>query len=462
MHAPRLPLLFALAATLHTANPQPNELRAADLPPNTQFPYTAYVTAEAVVRSGPGATYYSTATARRGEAVEVYRHEPGGWCAVRPLQASRSLVAASQVRRLGDGLGEITSDRAVVRVASGLSDSRSVSQVILTRGEVVQLAGASDDAPKWVAIEPPPGEFRYIAAGKLSREGPDAARAAPVGANGWKPQASAPLPLGKAPAGSKAANGDGFAHLTAPAAHPEPTTEPLSIVPGSPADKLAQQAVAPAASPEASPVRVRLPGMPLPRKAVPMSGELARDIESVELRLSAIVVGPKQQWDFGDVRAAAAGLLIDARSPEEKACVQELLDRIELFSAARQPPQAADSGAAYAGTPLGADPASPVTGAQADIRSRAAADLAPGDQAKYDAVGRLRPVVSRRENAPRYALVDESGDVVSFVTAAPDLNLQPYLGRRIGVSGRRGFMPEFRKAHVAANRVTPLTGSVLR
>ncbi len=458
MHAHRPSLLIALVALLPA-----DDLRGADQLAKTQFPYTAYVTAEAVVRSGPASTYYSTATARRGDAVEVYRHENGGWCAVRPLQSSRSLVASSQVRKLGDGLGEITSDRAVVRVASGLSDNRSVAQVILTRGEVVQIAGASEEAPKWVAIQPPPGEFRYIAANKLSREGPDASPAtAPAGASGWKPQASTANPLAAAPTAGKPATGDGFAHLTAPPAPPEPVTEPLSIVPGSPADKLTQQTVVPAASPGGSPPRVRLPGMPLPPKTVPMSGELARDIESVELRLSAIVVGPKQQWDFGDVRAAAAGLLVDAQSPEEKARVQELLDRIELFSAARRPPQAVASGAAYTGGPVGADPAAPITGAQADIRNRAAADLAPGDQRKYDAVGRLRPVVSRRENAPRYALVDESGDVVSFVTAAPDLNLQPYLGRRIGVNGRRGFMPEFRKAHVAANRVTPLTGSVLR
>jgi hypothetical protein len=83
-------------------------------------------------------------------------------------------------------------------------------------------------------------------------------------------------------------------------------------------------------------------------------------------------------------------------------------------------------------------------------------------QALYDAVGTLKPVVSRRDKAPRYALVDDHGDVVTFVTAAADVNLQPYVGKRIGVRGSRGFMPEYRRAHVTASRVTPLEEKLIR
>jgi hypothetical protein len=83
-------------------------------------------------------------------------------------------------------------------------------------------------------------------------------------------------------------------------------------------------------------------------------------------------------------------------------------------------------------------------------------------QGQYDAVGILRPVVSRRPGAPQFALVDERGQVVSFVTAAPDLNLQPYLGRRIGVVGNRGYIPEFQRTNVTAARVTPLNDRLVR
>ena len=90
-----------------------------------------------------------------------------------------------------------------------------------------------------------------------------------------------------------------------------------------------------------------------------------------------------------------------------------------------------------------------------------AGDLAAND-AKYDAVGTLKPVVSKRAQAPRFALVDDHGDVVTFVTASPDVNLQSYVGKRIGVLGNRGFMPEYRRAHVTASRVTPLEERLVR
>jgi hypothetical protein len=80
----------------------------------------------------------------------------------------------------------------------------------------------------------------------------------------------------------------------------------------------------------------------------------------------------------------------------------------------------------------------------------------------YDAVGVLRPVVSRRPGAPQFALVNAQGQVVTFVTPAPDVNLQPYVGQRIGVTGSRGYIPEFRRAHVTAGRVSPVNDRMLR
>src|SRR5690606_20398078 len=50
-----------------------------------EFPYRGVINADDVyVRSGPGQDYYPTEKLKRGEVVEVYRHDPGGWYAVRP------------------------------------------------------------------------------------------------------------------------------------------------------------------------------------------------------------------------------------------------------------------------------------------------------------------------------------------------------------------------------------------
>jgi hypothetical protein len=107
-------------------------------------------------------------------------------------------------------------------------------------------------------------------------------------------------------------------------------------------------------------------------------------------------------------------------------------------------------------TPTPGGPATPPAGQTASAGAPAATE------ALYDAVGTLKPVVSRRDKAPHYALVDDHGDVVTFVTAAADVNLQPYVGKRIGVRGSRGFMPEYRRAHVTASRVTPLEEKLIR
>ena len=58
----------------------PRTLSAAE-----DCPYTAYVSqSDVYVRSGPGKNYYPTEKLAKGDAVEVYRHDPGGWYAVRP------------------------------------------------------------------------------------------------------------------------------------------------------------------------------------------------------------------------------------------------------------------------------------------------------------------------------------------------------------------------------------------
>ncbi len=54
--------------------------------------------------------------------------------------------------------------------------------------------------------------------------------------------------------------------------------------------------------------------------------------------------------------------------------------------------------------------------------------------------------------------------MVSFISPAPGVNLQPYVGQEVGVSGQRGYMPELKKPHVTAMRVNVIDdgGPVLR
>ena len=79
----------------------------------------------------------------------------------------------------------------------------------------------------------------------------------------------------------------------------------------------------------------------------------------------------------------------------------------------------------------------------------------------FEEVGRLTPVVSRKPGAPKFALTDVKGKVMMFVSPAPGVDLQPYLGKVVGVSGARGFMPRLKKPHLAVSQVEMLEPAAL-
>jgi len=139
-----------------------------------EFPYVAYVNSDDVyVRSGPGRDYYPTDKLRKGVEVEVYRHDPGGWLAIRPPRGSYSWVSSRHLDEKERDLAVANSDRVVVRVGSNFSDVRDVIQVRLARDEkVVLVEPPADDSP-WCKIEPPAGEFRWVFAKYVDRNLPD-------------------------------------------------------------------------------------------------------------------------------------------------------------------------------------------------------------------------------------------------------------------------------------------------
>ena len=72
-------------------------------------------------------------------------------------------------------------------------------------------------------------------------------------------------------------------------------------------------------------------------------------------------------------------------------------------------------------------------------------------------------VKSPKPGSPRYALLGESGEVRCYVSPAPGVNMQRYLGKQIGVNGTRGYMPEQRTSHLMVRHVTTLNdGNLVR
>jgi len=134
------------------------------------FPYKAYITADNVyVRSGPGENYYPTDKLKAGTEVEVYRHDPGGWFAIRPPKGSFSWVSSRHLQLDRANLATVTDDRVAARVGSRMNDTRDVIQVRLHKGEVVEVLEPRRNGPAgdngstaWYKIAPPAGEFRWV------------------------------------------------------------------------------------------------------------------------------------------------------------------------------------------------------------------------------------------------------------------------------------------------------------
>lgn len=423
------------------------------------FPYRAVVTADEVnVRSGPGDNYYSVQKLARGETVEVYRHDPGGWFAIRPPEGSFSWVAAEFVKPIEGGLGVVVGDRVVARVGSVYSDIRDCIQVRLDNGEEVEIldvqrTGNVEGPKTWYKIAPPAGEFRWVQ-GRLVERETRANRAA----------------------ADKVAPKDRVADVPA-----EPTKEPTLYEPD---EKKTLAAVAPATGAPTGADQVialerrlqelanqvqQLTGKrpatgwtskdspATARKPLPPSQAttVAESLDEIDLQLSEIVTDDTLVWDFRQITSRAEEALARAESASDRSRARALLVKIEKFEDIRQRYMAvvAHRNAAER------DARGSTTGSRLARRPELEDESAAS---RYDGIGRLTQVVAQKAGAPRYALLDDQGKVLYYVSPAPGVNLRPYLDREVGVSGILGYLPDQDVRHVTAKRVEPLEANRLR
>jgi N-acetyl sugar amidotransferase len=85
-------------------------------------------------------------------------------------------------------------------------------------------------------------------------------------------------------------------------------------------------------------------------------------------------------------------------------------------------------------------------------------DWTPPDQ--METTGRLATVISRRPDAPRWALVDGTNNVLVFVTPQPGVNLAPLVGQQVTVRGSKGYMPEYKRPYLVAYEARTRMASV--
>jgi hypothetical protein len=462
-------------------------------------PYQARVTAaRALVFSGPNEKFYPSGALKPGTVVEVYREEQGGWLGIRPPQGSFSFVPAKHLSSPSNGVAEVRDDDVASLIGSDLSDKRNATQIKLKRGEVVEVIKKVQlDGESWVQIAPPAGEFRWIMATSVERLGAVGETVAEVDEDGSPIQPIAATEtvaiqpdssIATETAGSaethqlpsedgaqSSNNGETWRAPVTPVSGNSTATEPAEPMAPPPLAPITESTTpitpeqsptnTPAASSAASTPPVT--SAPTPTASTPAANtapsatpehrvaianppsaggsDLQRQLTEIEVRLSRMASAPPQLWNTERLQQDTQQLLSRAQSQADRDAVMATMTKIEKFtSLARKYQQG------MANTGAGAALSNPRNAAVAQL------GVGPADAGRYDAVGILRPVVSKRPGAPQFALVDDRGQVVTFVTPTPDVNLQPYLGRRVGVAGNRGFIPEFNRAHVTAGRVTPL------
>ena len=463
------------------------------------FPATVRVIADhTYLRAGPGDDFYPTERLVAGTAVEVWAVDPSGYVAVRPVDGSFSWLRACDVDAVsvigdpptgqasGRGVGVIVTDGAVSRVGSQLNDLRHVAHVSLEAGERVQVIdevriAAGRHAGLWVRIEPPAGEFRWAWLGDLEVPPGVVPPALAVAATAGNSDGNA-ASIGEAMAAIKDASVAVAQALDTPALDTQLATDR-----GAPAsdtqlatDRGASLGAigAPAAAPQQlgfMPSARRLfagwlprgtsvfdPATPVTPVAVTGGAAVSGDeLADIDLALSLAVTGPAEAWNLPPVRERLRQAAARTATDIDRTRVEAIDARISRFETiqsrhrtlAAAPPPAVDPSLQLGGmwsslSAIGGRPIRPGVmpgGGSADGQPT----WTPPDMTETS--GRLATVVSRRPDAPRWAVVDQSNNVIAFITPQTGVNLAPLVGQDVAVRGARGYMPEYKRPYVVAS-----------
>jgi hypothetical protein len=175
------------------------------------------------------------------------------------------------------------------------------------------------------------------------------------------------------------------------------------------------------------------------------ASDIAHQLDQLEVELSLMLAQEKALWNLASLRERVERLVTEGADPVSRGRARLVLDKIKQFEGAFD---VEDFGPIRSNT----GPAGNLAGNAAKSPSSPLADP------RYDAQGWLKPVISRKGNKPAapYAVVDQDGKPICFITPSPGLNLQSYLNKQVGIYGRRGYLEELKKSHLTAERVIDL------
>ncbi|MDG2014563.1 MAG: SH3 domain-containing protein [Pirellulaceae bacterium] len=485
----------------------------------TKFPYRATVVSDgAVVRSGPGETHYGTDRLAPGTKIEIYRHDPGGWMAIRPPEGSFCLVQREEVELDENGGAEVLQDDTLAWVGTRLNPvQKPLFQVKLRAGESLQVLGVVDrekfelqeDQPDWVQVEPPKGEFRWIAAKDITAEKTESPEqpvdepsdplkivsgqqtkplqnSGPRPFESWGPKQTAAVFGGwgqqsqSYTAGSLAVTNSG-SNTTVPAASGwKPARKAIANFVDEPSTFIADASfennnISPNAGftepntlnsgansrSEIFDANGSNAMIAFPVSQVSVNGSAALltptfgnpALQSLEMRLTQEMLKPPAAWNLMPLAAEAEQLRTRVSSQQEMNQLGLLIEKIRKCREIQAGYRATGDGGPVDLQTMrnrGFIAASPMTPA---VAPQASGELLYN----YDAHGYLNQLVrGGGSGQATYVLQDETGVVTHHVAAPPGVNLRPYLNQRVGIVGNRGFHQQLQLNHVTAERVIAL------
>lgn len=461
-----------------------------------RFPLVVTVTADhTYLRAGPSDDFYPTERLVRDDTVEVWAIDAAGYCAVRPVAGSFSWLRAADidneaaldgktVAQTSEGsatdsslgfIGVIVTDGAVSRVGSQLNALRHVAQVRLEAGERVRVLemvriSAGRHAGLWARIEPPAGEYRWARATDIALP-PELAPPAPADEIAEAETAAA---ASEAAAALREA-GDTLAQVIATAG--ESAGETTAASPPAVVDPIPPQALGPI------PMAKRLFSgwLPLgtsvldptaPAAPVAVSGAVAAsgdELTDIDLALSLAVSGPSESWNLAPLRERLRQAAQRTTTQDERLRAEAIDARLARFESIQTRQRALVVGTPGDPSPLrlGGMWSSLSEIGNRPIRPGVLPGGAPADgqptwtpPEQMETTGRLATVVSRRPDAPRWAIVDGNNNVVAFVAPSPGVNLAPLVGQQVSVRGAKGYMPEYKRPYMVASEARPRLANV--
>lgn len=457
---------------------------------SAERPYTAKVIQKKIeVRSGPGLDFYATDYLKSGDIIEVHQTGADDWLAIRPPHGSYSWLPAKYVELTNEPhVGRIIATDLVPKIGSSIGTERDAHQIKLKVGELVEVIEAKEvelennrSFETWYKIAPPAGEFRWVHSRDVERgnfklappEEKIAASSDPKDLTQQQPTTTEP---------------------TTPNANW--TTKPFAV---KPIEAVPNKNYASSAVPTET-ITAQTAPLVRDRSSTWIQSEqpLEKQLMELELALSRQVLKPSDQWNFGDIISQSKGLLNVGKTPLERGKARLMIEKVQQFEALRLrkialkqgiiPQTINDSTDESTEVELATNPvrrtslneeldtsdtASPIDTSITGLLSSIANQLPIGSglagsgqvlDPRFDGKGWLMPVIKRSSKGrtsgqltPPYALTDEDGNVLQFVSPSPGVNLHRYLKQEVGIYGQMSPKGNYTRPHLTAHRIVVMS-----